>query len=186
MGRTASARWGGWGWGCTCRRSSCSSRRASSRERSTSCSLARSSPESLPTATRASSKSTSFCSLSSLASFRLEESEGRGAPSPGEGTLSDPIQLPLPLVSGVALAASCPQVPSATCQAVLPWARPSRDGEQTLGGERWTRRHTGLQGDAGRWGQGLAPPPPTPPPPPTGHHHSPSCREGKSPQTGRV
>lgn len=107
------------------------------------------------------------------------------APSPAEGTLSDPIQLPLPLVSRVALAASCPQVPSATCQAVLPWARPSRDGEQTLGGERWTRRHTGLQGDAGRWGQGLAPHP-HPPPPPTGHHHSPSCREGKSPQTGRV
>ena len=60
------------------------------------------------------------------------------APGPGEGTLSDPIQQPFCLVSGGALGASCLQVPSATCQAVLPWAGPSRDGEQALVGERWT------------------------------------------------
>ena len=62
----------------------------------------------------------------------------------------------------MALTASCLQVPIAACQAVLPWARPSRDGEQTLGGERWTRRHTGFQGYACRWGQGLNAPPTRP------------------------
>lgn len=61
----------------TCRLSSWSSRRASSRDRSTSCSEARSSPASLATDTRASSRRASFCSLSSLASFKLQ---GRDCP----------------------------------------------------------------------------------------------------------
>lgn len=82
QGHRASAQGGHRAVEGTCRRSSCSSLRASSRERSTSCSPARRSPASLPLATRASSRSASFCSLSSLASFRLKGAGGRGQRQP--------------------------------------------------------------------------------------------------------
>lgn len=76
-GRCCQSLWKGRSQGRTCRLSSWSSRRASSRDRSTSCSEARSSPASLATDTRASSRRASFCSLSSLASFKLQ---GRDCP----------------------------------------------------------------------------------------------------------
>jgi len=67
----------------TCRRSSCSSRRASRRARSSSRSAARSSVTSRSAAARPSSTSASCCSFSSLTRLRLREGgEGAGVTPP--------------------------------------------------------------------------------------------------------
>ena len=77
----------------TCRRSSCSSRRASRRARSSSRRVARSSVTSRSAAARPSSTSASRCSFSSLARFRLREG-GEGAGITPRGHCTGPKHLP--------------------------------------------------------------------------------------------
>lgn len=127
--------WKGRSQGRTCRLSSCSSRRASSLDRSTSCREARSSPASLPTEIRASSRRASFCSLSSLASFRLERTEGRGGvlgPSSASGAQGCPLAPLGPILAQGSPSAACPHGCPCTDPKALGMERHMRDSRRGL------------------------------------------------------